>query len=113
MLDEARSRPYRPVHTHDEPLPLAPGEVAQLDVEIWPTCIVLPAGYRIGLTVQGKDYDEGGDAQISNSGNALRGSGVFIHTDPRDRTPERFGGTNTLHTGPEQAAFVLLPLIPS
>ena len=111
-LDAEHSEPYRPVHTHDEARPLAPGEIAELDVEIWPTCIVLPAGYRFGLTVQGKDYDEGGDATISNSGNALRGSGVFVHTDPRDRDPERFGGTTTLHTGPEQAAFVLLPIIP-
>jgi predicted acyl esterase len=111
--DEARSAPYRPVHTHDEAWPVRPGEPVELDVEIWPTCIVLPAGYRIGLTIQGKDYDEGGDAQISNSGNALRGSGVFIHTDPRDRVPERVGGTTTLHAGPDQAAYILLPIIPA
>ena len=112
-LDAVRSTPYRPVHTHDESRRLKPGEITELDVEIWPTCIVLPRGYRIGLTVQGKDYDEGGAAHISNSGNALRGSGVFIHTDPRDRNPARFGGTSTLHMQPDRAAYVLLPVIPA
>jgi hypothetical protein len=112
-LDPARSEPHRPVHAHDEKWPLVPGAAVELDIEIWPTCIVLPAGYRIGLTVQGKDYDEGGGAEISNSGNTLRGSGVFIHTDPRDRDAQIFAGECTLHTGPAQPAFVLLPIIPS
>jgi len=43
-LDRERSLPYRPYHTHDEKQPLAPGQVYELDVEIWPTCIVVPAG---------------------------------------------------------------------
>jgi uncharacterized protein len=111
-LDIHRSEPYRPVHTHDEAWPLVPGEPAELDVEIWPTCIVLPAGYRIGVSVQGKDYDEGGEAAISNSGNTLRGSGVFIHTDARDRSKERFGGRNALHAGPDRENYILLPIIP-
>ena len=45
----ALSRPRRT-------MPLLPGEVVTLDIEIWPTCIVAPAGYRIGLTVRGTDY---------------------------------------------------------
>lgn len=50
-------RTYRPYHTHDEKQPLRPGEVVELDVEIWPTSIVVPPGYRIGLTVRCKDYE--------------------------------------------------------
>ena len=45
-----RSLPYRPYHTHDEVEPLTPGVPVELDVEIWPTCIVVPPGYRIGLS---------------------------------------------------------------
>jgi len=56
-LDAALTVLYRPYHSHDQKLPITPGEVYQLDVEIWPTCIVLPAGYRIGLTVRGRDYE--------------------------------------------------------
>ena len=47
-LDETLTLPYRPYHTHDEEQPLTPGEVYEVDVEVWPTCIVVPAGYRIG-----------------------------------------------------------------
>lgn len=34
-LDQAKSLPYRPYHTHDELQPLTPGEVYELDIEIW------------------------------------------------------------------------------
>ena len=59
-LDQKLSLPYRPYHTHDEKQPLKPGEPVELDIEIWPTSIVVPAGYRIALTVRGKDYEYGG-----------------------------------------------------
>src|SRR5262244_1785452 len=56
-LDPELSTPYRPYHTHDERLLLKPNEIVELDVEIWPTSIVIPGGCRIGLTVRGKDYE--------------------------------------------------------
>src|SRR5690606_8890412 len=37
-LDPALSTPYRPYHPHDEMEPLTPGEIYELDIEIWPTC---------------------------------------------------------------------------
>ena len=45
-LDPRRTLPYRPWHTHDEEWPLTPGEPVELDIEIWPTSIVVPPGYR-------------------------------------------------------------------
>jgi hypothetical protein len=30
--------------------------VVELDIEIWPTSIVVPKGHRIGLSIRGKDY---------------------------------------------------------
>ena len=48
-LDKKLSLPYRPYHTHNERQKLKPGEVYEVDVEVWPTCIVVPAGYRIAL----------------------------------------------------------------
>ena len=51
-----RTLPYRPYHTHDEAQPLTPGEIYELDVEIWPTCVVVPRGYRLALSVRGCDY---------------------------------------------------------
>src|SRR3989449_11597765 len=56
-LDPKLTLPYRPYHTHDGKQPLTSGKGYELDVEIWSTCIVVPAGYRIGLTVRGRDYE--------------------------------------------------------
>jgi predicted acyl esterase len=93
--------------------PLTPGEVYELDVEIWPTCIVVPTGYRIALTVRGKDYEYPGEGVwLATFVNELKGCGPFLHDDPRDRPPAIFGGKNTLYAGGDRAAYVLLPIIP-
>ncbi len=108
-LDAKRSEPYRPYHSHDEVWPLTPGEKVELDVEIWPTCIVVPKGYRIGLTVRGKDYEWAGvAATLSNMKNPMKGCGPFVHDDPQDRPPEVFHGTNTLHFAPGDEPYLLL-----
>jgi uncharacterized protein len=113
-LDPALSSPYRPYHTHDEQWPLTPGQPVELDVEIWPTSIVVPAGYRIGLTIRGKDYEYGGGrgGRLSNFKNELTGCGPFLHDDPVDRPVGVYGGRTTLHVGPAQP-YVLLPIIPT
>src|SRR5688572_25265169 len=113
-LDAKLSLPYRPYHTHDELQPLTPGRKVELDVEIWPTCIVVPAGYRIALTVRGKDYEyEGEAAVLSNMKNPMRGCGPFVHDDPQDRPPEIFGGKVTLHADEKRQPYLLLPVIPT
>ncbi len=112
-LDPRESKPYRPWHTHDEEWPLTPGEPVELDVEIWPTCIVVPAGYRVALTVRGKDYEyDGTDAALPHAPYPMKGVGPFTHTHPQDRPPAIFGGSNTLHFGGGKAPYVLLPIIP-
>jgi uncharacterized protein len=113
-LDPALTLPYRPYHTHDEPQPLTPGRVYELDVEIWPTCIVVPAGYRIGLTVRGRDYEyPGGPAVgLGTLGAVFSGVGPFLHDEARDRPPAIFGGAVTVHGGPRYPSHLLLPIIP-
>ncbi|HEV8518541.1 MAG TPA: CocE/NonD family hydrolase [Burkholderiales bacterium] len=113
-LDAALSTPYRPYHTHDELQPLTPGAVVTLDVELWPTSVVVPAGYRIALTVRGHDYEyaKSTGARLSNFKNELRGCGPFLHDDPRDRPAAVFGGNNTLHFGPGHASWIVLPVVP-
>ena len=67
--------------------------VAGLDIEIWPTSIVVPAGHRVALTIRGKDYVSGSSGgKLSNFKNEPRGCGPFLHDDPRDRPPAIFGG---------------------
>jgi uncharacterized protein len=113
-LDPALSRRYQPYHPHDEVQPLVPGRVYELDVEIWPTCIVVPAGHRVGLTVRGRDYEYPGGpaAGLGTLGAVFTGVGPFRHDDARDRPPAIFGGRVTVHAGPRQPSHVLLPIIP-
>jgi len=112
-LDKKKSLPYRPWHTHDQKQALVPGQVYELDVEIWPTCIVVPVGYRIALTIRGKDYEhDGAAAVLSNMKNPMKGCGPFVHDDEVDRPPAIFGGKVTLYMGPKQKANLLLPVIP-
>jgi predicted acyl esterase len=114
-LDKKLSLPYRPYHTHDELQPLRKGEVAALDIEIWPTSIAVPTGHRIAVSVRGKDYEYGGGSggKLSNFKNELRGCGPFLHNDPADRPPALFNGTTTLHFGRGKAPHLLLPIIPA
>jgi uncharacterized protein len=110
-LDPARSLAYRPFHTHDDKQPLIPGQIYEVDVEIWPTCIVLPAGYRLAVTIAGKDFERPGDD--ASSAFRTRGSGPWLHTDSYDRPADIFAGDTTIHTGPGSEARLLLPIIPS
>jgi len=113
-LDPKLSTAWRPYHTHDERQMLRPGEIVPLDVELWPTSIVVPAGYRVALSVRGRDYEfaKSTGARLSNFKNELRGCGPFLHDDPRDRPQALFGGRTTLHTGPQHLGYVLVPTVP-
>lgn len=113
-LDQTKSLPWRPWHTHDEEWPLKPGVPVELDIEIWPTCIAVPPGYRIGLTVRGKDYEyDGPPLELPHAPYPMRGVGPFTHDDPQDRPPKIFHSKNTLHLGSgDKAPYLLLPVIP-
>ncbi len=113
-LDKKKTLPYRPYHTHDQKQLLKPGEVVELDIEIVPSCIAVPAGYRIGLTVRGRDYVFTGDSggRLSNMKNEFTGVGPFLHDDPRDRPAKIFGGITTIHFGLGKENYLLLPVIP-
>ena len=111
-LDPDRTLEYRPYHTHDEVQMLTPGRVYELDIEVLPTCIVAPRGYRIALSVRGKDYEYPGGAggpgirQMS----AFTGVGPFRHNE--QRPAEIYDGDVTLHCGPDRPAYLLLPIVP-
>jgi predicted acyl esterase len=104
-LDLPQTRPYQPVHTHDARSMLQPDEIYELDVEIWPTSVVVPRGYWLGLTVGGRDFERAGTPGI------MKGSGLFLHNDPDDRPPSIFGGNNRVHTGAQYRSYLLLPYI--
>ena len=113
-LDPALSLAYRPYHTHDEKQLLTPGEIYELDVEVWPTCLVVPIGYRLALTIRGRDYEYPGGPGVGlgTLGRVFTGVGPFRHDDPRDRPAEIYGGNVTLPAAPDRAALLLVPVIP-
>jgi predicted acyl esterase len=109
-LCPVKSTPWRPYHKHTDKKPLKPGQVYEVDVEIWPQCIILPKGYRLAIDIRGKDFERPGDD--ANVAFRSKGSGPWIHDDPMDRPASIFGGKTTIHTGPGREAHLLLPVIP-
>ncbi|MDX1382631.1 MAG: CocE/NonD family hydrolase [Thermoanaerobaculia bacterium] len=92
-LDAERSRPWRPVHSHDEIQKLEPGAVVPVEIEVLPTSFVLGRGHRLVVEVGASD-----DPRIF----------PFTHTDPEDRIRE---GQVSIHTGGGYDSHVLLPVI--
>lgn len=112
-LDERRSLPYRPWHTHTSSVPLTPGVAYEADVEIWPLSIVATAGYRIGLSVRGQDYTHNlpGQQEVVY-GRELLGSGAYWHELPGERDQPKYSGRTTLSGTDGRRPYVLLPVIP-
>ena len=110
-LDTDKSLPYRPFHTMDEKQPLEPGVPVPLDIEIHPTCIVVPTGYRLVLTVLGRDFEHDEPAvSLSNLKLAMKGCGPHMHTT--DRPQAIYGGTTSIHFDEGSRPYALLPVIP-
>ncbi|KAL1957499.1 hypothetical protein VTO42DRAFT_5962 [Malbranchea cinnamomea] len=70
--EHPKHRPYLPWRDYfsTDVQPVIPGEVYGVDVEVWPTNVIVEKGGRIVLEVAS------GDTQ---------GSGIFLHDDPTDR----------------------------
>jgi predicted acyl esterase len=100
-IDPKRTLPYRVFHAHDEIQKLTPKQTYELDVEIWPTCMMFPKGYRMAITLMGKDFEIPGTP------------GRLLHNHPLDRPEAEFGGTNSIFTGGDHASYLLMPLIPN
>ena len=112
-LDEKKSFPHRPYHTHDELWPLTAGVPVELDIEILPTCIVVPPGYRIGLSVRGKDYRyDAPPLKVPGLWYEMTGVGPFVHNHLEDRPPAIFNANVTLHFERGHWPYLLLPIIP-
>ena len=89
--------------------------MVELDIEIWPTSIVVPAGYRIGLTIRGKDYVYGGPSggqavELQERADGLRPVPARRSARPARRTCS--AGTTSLHFGRDKQPYLLLPVIP-
>lgn len=93
--------------------PVVADEVYALDIELWPTSVVVPPGYRLGLSVRGRDYqfDEPDDAYGIDV-EVMNGSGRCVHADPVDRDVNSLEGTVSVHSGPGAHSALWLPIVP-
>ncbi len=97
-----KSPRHKPWHPHREYLStdvdmLAPGQVYEVDVEIWPTNVVVQKGGKLVFEISS------GDTQ---------GAGLFEHNSPADRPEQVFGGINHVHFGDGRLNWLLAPEIP-
>jgi len=102
-----------PNYTNSHFEPLNPNEIYEVSVEIWPTCIVVPKGYRIGLSIRGNDYVYPGDlsAVTGKIGQPATGVGPFRHDDLEDRPKTVFDNCVTLHSSAERLAYIDIPFV--
>jgi predicted acyl esterase len=88
--------PYRHYISSDVQ-PVIVGEVYTVEVEIWPTNVVVEEGGKVVLEVASGD---------------THGAGIFVHTSATDRSKDRFAGMNHIHFGTSLENYVTLPIIP-
>ncbi len=91
--DEAKSRPWQPVHTHTDPQPLEPGRVYKFEIEVMPCAYRFRKGHRIRLEIVN------GDSPITE--------GLFTHLYHWYKV-----GTDTIHHGASYPSRLLVPVVP-
>jgi predicted acyl esterase len=92
-IDESRSTPNRPWHTHTGEERVPAGTPVKLDVEIWPSATRFDAGETLRLIVQG--------------GDVYPGAALWRHVDTRN------AGLHTIHTGPGHESTLVVPVLPA
>lgn len=88
--------PHRDYFSTDV-LPVVPGDVYPVDIEVWPTNVVVEKGGQLVFEVSS------GDTQ---------GSGIFQHNHPEDRSFEKFAGQNHIKFSEQHVNWITLPIIP-
>ena len=98
--DHPRHTPWHPHRNYrsTDVLPVSAGQIYPVDVEVWPTNVVVSPGHRLVLEISS------GDTQ---------GAGLFEHNSDVDRPTDKLLGENFIHFGPEYSNWMLMPLIPA
>ena len=94
-LDQARSTPWQPVHSHLVEERLSPGEVVPVEIEIWPSSTLFKAGESLRVVVKGIDIYR----------DALPNLPFARHEDLRN------AGCHIVHTGGRCDSHLLVPMI--
>ncbi|KAH7065627.1 galactose-binding domain-like protein [Macrophomina phaseolina] len=98
-LRHPRHQPWLPHRNYlsSDVLPVLPNEVYPVDIELWPTSVVIEKGESLVFQVSSGDTE---------------GASVFLHDSPDDRQEIIFKGTNFVHFGPPYSNYVTIPIIP-
>lgn len=91
-LDADRSTVNRPWHVHFSEDRLTPGQVVEVEVEIWPSGTRFEAGEGVRLAVRGSDFYEG--------------VAMSRHVATRNR------GGHVLHAGGDYDSHLVVPILP-
>jgi uncharacterized protein len=100
-IDPERSNSLRVLHAHDEIQKIVPGQAYEVAVEIWPTSMAFPKGFRLVLTLMGKDFEFPGIP------------GRILHNHPHDRDRDEFKGRNSIISGGERESWLQMPCVPA
>jgi putative CocE/NonD family hydrolase len=92
-LDEKKSLPYRPYHTHDERWWLKSDQIVECKIEIWPTSMVFRKGHKLRLDIQPRDG---------------LGSAPYTHY----HADYNAGAENTIYSGRDRLSYLLVPIVP-
>lgn len=92
-LDADRSLPLRPVHKHKQRDMLAPGQVVEVQVEIWPSSTLFREGETLRLIVSGTDIYHFGTGA------------------PELRHDTENKGTHVVWSGGRHQSHLLLPMV--
>jgi uncharacterized protein len=98
-VDESRSRfitgeMVQPFHylTEDHVLPVVPGEVIKVSVEVFPTSAIILRGHRLRISIAASNQAQG----VLN----------------RPRQQQMAGSSITVHNSPQYPSSVVLPIVP-
>jgi uncharacterized protein len=93
-LDQTRSRPWQPVLAHRRSLPLTPGEIVPLEIEILPSGTRFGPGETLRLVIQGRDVYRYPRPLIQ-----------ALHDDSVNRGP------HVIHAGGDYDSHLLVPVV--
>ncbi|WAO90181.1 PepX-C domain-containing protein [Fusarium falciforme] len=97
--DHPKNRPWLPLREYlsSDVQPVTNKEIYPVDIELWPTNVVVEKGGKLIFEISS------GDTQ---------GCGLFQHTNAVDRSASVFAGTNFIHFGDQYENYITLPVIP-
>lgn len=120
--ENPKNKPYQPFRTYlsTDVEPLVEGHMYSVDVELWPTNVVVEKGGKLVFEVASGDTQGCGVFQHNSDLDRYVQSLVSpirrLHNDVANifiqRPKEKFAGENHIHFGNGLENYVLLPLIP-